>query len=488
MFGTCRSVGILVLSSIVVVLVGCSKHLPEAQFDPSQVAAVKKSAIREGMPVYNGDGYALNADTWIICSTDQFGELNICHVDIRGRDATTGKPYSIRKWDFRHIRKCNEENEFLWLTNFFGPRKPMRLFFDGESNFTEVVGNIDKDDFFVVLDGHLHDRMESAKSIKVLHGIAASEISYVYDLSAYRHAVALADAACKKGPLPEVKTRSAEEDKSNAAIKQAESYINGVGVAKDYAKARDLLIPLAEQGNSVAQNLLATLFFGGPGVDQDYAKAFEWIEKSVAQGNSKAQYNLGKMFANGFAVEKDNVQAIFWVEKSASQGYALAQYALGAMYEHGRIGGSSDPAKAVEWYQKAAVQGDANAQLALGNLYWLDEGIVHDYAKALEWIEKSAVQGNNSAQLSLGVMYHKGIGVAKDDAKAFEWIQKSAAQGNSAGQHILGNMYEKGVGVAKDTDMALDLYQKAAAQGFTDAQTDANRLMGRMSKNSSRKH
>ena len=68
--------------------------------DPNQLADLRKSTLKEGMPVYNGDGFALNAETWILCTANQFGEIDNCHIDIRGRNATTGKQYDIRKWDF----------------------------------------------------------------------------------------------------------------------------------------------------------------------------------------------------------------------------------------------------------------------------------------------------------------------------------------------------------------------------------------------------
>lgn len=169
-----------------------------AAVDPNQLEALKQTVMPDGMPLddWFNQGYGVNPETRIFCKANQFGEVVLCHIDILGRRATTGE-MAIPKWRLSRIRTCGEDRRFLVLNNFFGPRQPMRLFFDGDSKFIEVVGNVDSDAFFVYIQGELRDRLQGAKSVKVLHGIAATEISYVYDLSAFQNAVALADTICK---------------------------------------------------------------------------------------------------------------------------------------------------------------------------------------------------------------------------------------------------------------------------------------------------
>ncbi len=255
-----------------------------------------------------------------------------------------------------------------------------------------------------------------------------AEIAYFYG-NGFRLAKTLPSAALATALTAMPKIGAADDESAEAVIKLAETYWKGDGVPKDYAKALELLSPLAIQGNAKAQNRLATLYMGGPGVTQDYAQAIVWFNKSAAQGLSNAQSNLGGMYFYGNGVPQDYAIALELYLKAAAQGIAQAQIQLGDMYLNG-IGVTRDYAKAFEWHQKAAVQGWAISQAKLGTMYYSGEGVPQDYEKSIEWFQKAANQGNASAQFFLGYMYDSGKGVTQDREKALEWIQKSAAQGN----------------------------------------------------------
>ncbi len=68
----------------------------------------------------------------------------------------------------------------------------------------------------------------------------------------------------------------------------------------DYAKARTLLLPLAEAGNPVAQNAIGVLYMEGWGVKQDYSVALKWYRNAANSGDPRARYNLGRMYDNGW--------------------------------------------------------------------------------------------------------------------------------------------------------------------------------------------
>ena len=70
----------------------------------------------------------------------------------------------------------------------------------------------------------------------------------------------------------------------------------------DYATARHLLGPLADQGDTSAQNSLGVMYAKGQGVPQNYAEALKWYRLSAAHGNAFAQYNLGALYDNGEGV------------------------------------------------------------------------------------------------------------------------------------------------------------------------------------------
>ncbi|MDD5274073.1 MAG: tetratricopeptide repeat protein, partial [Methylovulum sp.] len=146
----------------------------------------------------------------------------------------------------------------------------------------------------------------------------------------------------------------------------------------------DFLQQNAQQGQAIAQGLLAGCYFYGQGVDEDKGQAAMWYRKAAEQGNTdaqtnlkampyveaagqgdaEAQYNLGMMYAGGNGVAKDDVKAVEWYEKAANHGLAKAQYILGVMYAKGE-GVRKNETQAVNWYTKAAKQGVVDAQNAL---------------------------------------------------------------------------------------------------------------------------
>ena len=65
-----------------------------------------------------------------------------------------------------------------------------------------------------------------------------------------------------------------------------------VGVAHAYTYTVRQLLPLAEQGNSDAQNNLGNMYYEGRGVRKDEQEAVRWIKKAARQGNKAAIKSL----------------------------------------------------------------------------------------------------------------------------------------------------------------------------------------------------
>jgi TPR repeat protein len=87
----------------------------------------------------------------------------------------------------------------------------------------------------------------------------------------------------------------------------------------DYATARRLLHPLANQGVAGAQNDLGVIYYYGQDVPQDYAEAAKWFWLAADQGLAIAQNSLGQMYAAGEGVPQDYVRAHMWFNLSAAQ-------------------------------------------------------------------------------------------------------------------------------------------------------------------------
>jgi TPR repeat protein len=160
-------------------------------------------------------------------------------------------------------------------------------------------------------------------------------------------------------------------------------YAAGLGVAQDYAKAREWWEKAADKGAANAMYNLGLFYENGKGVTQDYAKAREWFEKAAAKDNADAMYRLGVLFGNGQGVTQDDAKAREWFEKAAEKGEPSAMNNLGRLYAAG-LGVAQDYAKAREWWEKAADKGDATAVTLLEQLTISEAAAAGRYAEALQ--------------------------------------------------------------------------------------------------------
>ena len=112
----------------------------------------------------------------------------------------------------------------------------------------------------------------------------------------------------------------------NAGSILAQDFQKGLVAAQsgDYVTALQEWRPLAEQGDAMAQYVLALMYNEGPGVLQDYlqdyAEAVKWYRLAAEQGYANAQYNLGVMYEYGTGVLQNNVMAHMWYNIAAANG------------------------------------------------------------------------------------------------------------------------------------------------------------------------
>lgn len=133
-------------------------------------------------------------------------------------------------------------------------------------------------------------------------------------------------------------------------------------------QAAELLLPLASQGNSIAQYRLGIIHYNGQGVPEDEKLAIHWWKQAAAQGNADAMYQLGSAYlygskASGFVPDPDR-EAATWYFQAASAGHADAQYHLGLLFLAGK-GVIENRQEAARWLRKAAAQKHPEAEQAL---------------------------------------------------------------------------------------------------------------------------
>ena len=91
--------------------------------------------------------------------------------------------------------------------------------------------------------------------------------------------------------------------------------------------------------------------------DRDYELAMALLMPMAEEGNSEAQCVVANMYHLGLGVEVNIDTAIEWYRKSSEQGYGVASNNLGSIFLVGEHGGSPDREEAKKWYQKARDQG-----------------------------------------------------------------------------------------------------------------------------------
>jgi uncharacterized protein len=152
----------------------------------------------------------------------------------------------------------------------------------------------------------------------------------------------------------------------------------------DYARAREILEPLARQGNADAQQLVGSIYADGKGVPQDSARASHWFSLAAEQGKVDAQFALGIMHRDGVGVPKDRGLALNWLRRAAEQQHSDATNALGELY----VGSDQDEAAA--WFERATLMGNGTAPYTLGMLYALGQGVGQSDIEAYKWFALSA--------------------------------------------------------------------------------------------------
>jgi TPR repeat protein len=230
---------------------------------------------------------------------------------------------------------------------------------------------------------------------------------------------------------------------------------------KDYQTAYTLLLPLAEQGNTLAQLQVGYMDFEGWGTPKDGAAAQAWWLKAAGQGNARAQSNLGRMYEFGWGgVAKDDAVAFGWYLKGAELGDNIAQVRLAKMYEEGR-GVEKDLTQAYVWqFVSLDAEGDSPLLTPLTQAMTAQQ-VAEGYDKGVAFIRTRAERGDAQAQLDIGFIYFK----KNDLAQSTAWFRKAADQGNRFGQTLMGQAYEFGQGAPQDMIEAFKWYTLAIKSG-----------------------
>ncbi len=148
--------------------------------------------------------------------------------------------------------------------------------------------------------------------------------------------------------------------------------------AKDYKTAHDIWLPLAEAGDTNAQNALGHLYRKGLGVDADLDISRQWYGKSAAKGDRGGLFSLGDIARTTATTKEEMDKAIILIRESANLNYGGAQFALAEIIHQGKDI-KADDGEAYFWVSLALMNKYKNAQ-ALKDI--LDKSLSADVKKA----------------------------------------------------------------------------------------------------------
>ena len=270
---------------------------------------------------------------------------------------------------------------------------------------------------------------------------------------------------------------SAAETKANATIVQPspvanQHFNNGRTLIRQNQIAQGIIAldNAAAMGHPQAAYELAALYEAGLGVQRDYNRAKHYYEVAIQQGHRDAHFNLALLYSGENAPFNDLQRARQLMQVVAHQGDVEGQFVLATMMNKSSAAVSSDPTQAIQWFGRAANRGHEKAQFQLGMQYLRGQNVARDTNAAYHWFTQAAKKNVPGAHFNLALMHERGDGIPANINTAIRWYTTAADLGNANAQQNLGIKYLVGEQVAANTKKALGLITSAATHGLKNSQ------------------
>lgn len=168
-----------------------------------------------------------------------------------------------------------------------------------------------------------------------------------------------------------------EQGHTGAITMLGECYSAGLGVPQDDNEMMRLWKLAADQGNPMAQVLLAWRYL----ISNNIGDAIKYYRMAADLGSVEALCSLADIYREGTSVEQDFQKAFSLYREAADKGYRSAGCDLGECYELGE-GVPIDYEEAVFWYLTAAWDGIIGPDEAAAEL--IDKHLNPEQVKVIE--------------------------------------------------------------------------------------------------------
>ncbi len=232
----------------------------------------------------------------------------------------------------------------------------------------------------------------------------------------------------------------------------------------NYAIAKKIWLPLAEQGDADAALGLAIIYENGLQTERNQKASTRWYQVAADSGIAEAQHDLGIKYFTGSGVDKDLTRTFELWKQAAETGLGSAQTKLAYLYLRG-MGTVQNEQEAVRWYRQAAKQGNPEGMYNLSLMYKRGIGVEPNPHQFQYWLNQAAELDYAPAQYDLGLMKLHGKDMERNISEGKLWLMKASNNGYVDAQYYLGTLLLNGHILKPDKEMATDLLSAAAKQG-----------------------
>ena len=127
--------------------------------------------------------------------------------------------------------------------------------------------------------------------------------------------------------------------------------------------------------------------------DEEFAKAKAILLPLAEAGHAKAMHYIGRLHDETNVFPSNPKAECDWYERAANAGYPNAMYNMSICYDGN--GRANNPEMDKKWLLKAADHGVIDAMI---NLAWLDKDVGEEYRR---WMSKAVDHGSVYAKVSL---------------------------------------------------------------------------------------
>ena len=202
-------------------------------------------------------------------------------------------------------------------------------------------------------------------------------------------------------------SRAAEPGQGNAQITREQAF--------------SMIRAEAEKGDPAALITLGGFYAEGVGVQKNYSKARECYEKAAQSGMAEGFYNVGVCWEIGMGSEADPSRAADFFSKAAEKNLPQALFKMSAILDSG-VGVKRDEKASVDYMERAALAGHPDAASIMGLVYLNGlRGRKKDPTEGIKMLKAAAAAGNAEAMKNMAVVYKDGIGTPASPVNSLKW-------------------------------------------------------------------